>query len=116
MRAMDVLDLGRYCGALLLVAALLGFAWLAARKYGGAGGSSSFAGLAGFLTPNTTRRLAVVETMTMGPRHKLYLLRRDGVEHLIAVGPDGTTLIENGIAAPAVAPHPMAMTTQESVT
>jgi flagellar protein FliO/FliZ len=112
---MDVLDLGRYCGALLLVAALLGFAWLAARKYGGAGGSSSFAGLAGFLTPNTQRRLSVVETMTMGPRHKLYLLRRDGVEHLIVIGPDGASVVENGIPAPLSVPQPTTMTAQESV-
>src|ERR1700761_3705996 len=109
---MDVLDLGRYFGALLLVAALLGFAWLAARKYGGAG----FGGLSGFMTPNTQRRLAVVETMMMGPRHKLYLLRRDGVEHLIVVGPDGTTLVENGIIAPQSAPqHAAAAPLQESV-
>ena len=107
---MDVLDLGRYFGALLLVAALLGFAWLAARKYGSAG----FAGLSGFIAPKIDRRLSVVETMMMGPRHKLYLLRRDGVEHLIVVGPDGTTLIENGIAVPAVQPAPIT-TLQESV-
>ncbi len=93
---MDVLDLGRYFGALLLVGALLGFAWLAARKHGG----SAFAGLSGFIAPKTDRRLAVVETMMMGPRHKLYLLRRDGVEHLIVVGPDGASVVENGIAAP----------------
>lgn len=109
---MDVLDLGRYCGALLLVAALLGFAWLAARKYGGAG-SSGFSGLAGFIKPNVSRRLAVVETMMMGPRHKLYLLRRDGVEHLIVVGPDGTSVVENGITPPAA---PLSsLSTQESV-
>jgi flagellar protein FliO/FliZ len=106
---MDVLDLGRYFGALLLVAALLGFAWLAARKYGGAG----FGGIAGFLTPNTERRLSVVETMMMGPGHKLYLLRRDGVEHLIVVGPEGTSVVENGITAPA-APH-TSLTAQESL-
>jgi flagellar protein FliO/FliZ len=111
MRAMDVLDLGRYFGALLLVGALLGFAWLAARKVGGAG----FSGLPAFLTANTERRLSVVETMMMGPRHKLYLLRRDGVEHLILVGPDGTTLIENGIAAPQTAPQPAMTALQESV-
>jgi flagellar protein FliO/FliZ len=93
---MDVIDLGRYFGALLLVAALLGLAWLAARKYGGTG----FPGLAGFMAPSTQRRLAVVETMMMGPRHKLFLLRRDGVEHLIVVGPEGTSVVENGIIAP----------------
>jgi flagellar protein FliO/FliZ len=106
---MDVLDLGRYFGALLLVAALLGFAWLAARKYGGTG----FGGLAGFMSPNTQRRLSIVETMMMGSRHKLYLLRRDGVEHLIVVGPDGTTLVENGIPAPITNHAPMMA--QESV-
>ena|ERR1700761_4329514 len=114
MRAMDVLDLGRYFGALLLVAALLGFAWLAARKYGGAGGSG-FTGIANFMKPNAARRLSVVETMMMGPRHKLYLLRRDGVEHLIVVGPDGTSVVENGIVAPAAVAQPMTMTAQESV-
>ncbi len=93
---MDVIDLGRYFGALLLVAALLGFAWLAARKYGGTG----LPRLGGFMAPNTSRRLSVVETMMMGPRHKAYLLRRDGVEHLIVVGPEGTSVVENGILAP----------------
>ena len=102
---MDVIDLGRYFGALLLVGALLGFAWLAARKYGNAGGASTFNGLASFMAPKTDRRLSVVETMMMGPRHKLYLLRRDGVEHLIVVGPDGASVVENGIAAPASVSH-----------
>jgi flagellar protein FliO/FliZ len=112
---MDVLDLGRYCGALLLVAALLGFAWLAARKYGGAGGAS-FTGLAGFMKPNVERRLSVVETMMMGPRHKAYLLRRDGVEHLIVVGPEGASVVENGIVAPTSASVSHApMMTQESM-
>ena len=99
---MDVIDLGRYFGALLLVAALLGFAWLIARKYGSTGfnGIGSFAN---FMHAKTQRRLSIVETMMMGPRHKLYLLRRDGVEHLIVVGPDGTSVVENGIAAPIVA-------------
>ncbi|HEY5339325.1 MAG TPA: flagellar biosynthetic protein FliO [Rhizomicrobium sp.] len=107
---MDVLDLGRYFGALLLVAALLGFAWLAARKYGGKG----LGGFAGFMTPNAQRRLSVVETLMMGPRHKLYLLRRDGVEHLIVVGPDGASVVENGIAAQTRAAEHMPMMAQES--
>jgi flagellar protein FliO/FliZ len=109
---MDVLDLGRYCGALLLVAALLGFAWITARKYGGTG----FPGIASFMAPNTQKRLSVVETMMMGPRHKLFLLRRDGVEHLIVVGPEGTSVVENGIIAPQTAAQHLAITTlQESV-
>jgi flagellar protein FliO/FliZ len=109
---MDVLDLGRYCGALLLVAALLGFAWLAARKYGNGKG---FSGFGGFLSSNTARRLSVVETLMMGPKHKLFLLRRDGVEHLIVVGPDGASVVENGIAAPAQLPLHAPMMAQESM-
>jgi hypothetical protein len=35
----------------------------------------------------------------IGPRHKLFLLRRDGVEHLLLVGPNGASVVENGIPA-----------------
>jgi flagellar protein FliO/FliZ len=35
-------------------------------------------------------------------RHKIYLLRRDDREHLVLVGPEGASVVENGIAAPAV--------------
>jgi flagellar protein FliO/FliZ len=111
---MDVIDLGRYFGALLLVGALLGFAWLAARKYGN-GAAGGFNGLAGFMAPKMDRRLSVVETMMMGPRHKAYLLRRDGVEHLVVIGPDGARVIENGIPAAAIVAAPTShLMTQES--
>jgi flagellar protein FliO/FliZ len=92
---MDVIDFGRYFAALLLVAALLGFAWLAARKQG-------FSGLARFIPAQADRRLSVVETMMMGPKHRLYLLRRDGTEHLVVIGPQGADVIEAGIPATAV--------------
>ena len=88
---MDVIDLARYLGALLLVLALVGFAALAARRYG----------LAGFVQGSASRRLSVVETLMIGTKHKLVLIRRDGMEHLVLIGPDGADLIENGI--PAVA-------------
>ena len=69
---MDVLDLGRYFGALILVMGLLGFAWLAARKYG----------VPGVMQGTSQKRLSVVETLMIGPRHKVYLLRRDGTDGL----------------------------------
>jgi flagellar protein FliO/FliZ len=93
---MDVLDLGRYFGALLLVLGLLGFAWLAARRYG----------LQGIIQGGVQKRLGVVETLTVGPRHKLYLLRRDGTEHLVMVGPQGMSVVENGIPAPVLQSEP----------
>jgi flagellar protein FliO/FliZ len=75
MRRMDVLDLGRYFASLLLVGGLLGGAWLAARRFG----------VPGLVGGGAQKRLSVVETLMIGPRHKLFLLRRDGVEHLLLV-------------------------------
>ena len=64
---MDVIDFGRYFAALLFVGALLGFAWLAARRYG----------LGGIIQPSAAKRLAVVESLMIAPKHKLVIVRRD---------------------------------------
>src|ERR1700761_3374704 len=77
----------RYVGALFLVLALIGAAGLAARRWG---------------VPGVTRavdhkRLAVVETLMIGPRQRLFIVRRDDVEHLIFSSPDGSCLVENNI-------------------
>jgi flagellar protein FliO/FliZ len=93
---MDVIDFARYFGALVLVLALVGFAALAAKRYG-------IAGLTSLTKSASTRRLSVVETMMVGPRHKLYLFKRDGVEHLVLIGPQGANVVESGVAAPAMA-------------
>jgi flagellar protein FliO/FliZ len=94
MRRMDLIDFARYFSALILVLSLLGFAALAARKYG----------LPGITKGTAQKRLSVVETLMVGPRHKLFLFKRDGVEHLVLMGPQGASVIENGIAAPAPTP------------
>jgi flagellar protein FliO/FliZ len=47
------------------------------------------------------RRLGVSEVQMLGPRHKLMLIRRDDVEHLVIVGPTGETVVESGIKPPA---------------
>jgi flagellar protein FliO/FliZ len=86
---MDLMDFARYLGALLLVLGLVGGAGLAARRFG----------LGSFVKPLSTRRLAIVETLTVGPRQRLLIIRRDGVEHLVFCGPDGTSVIESGIPA-----------------
>jgi flagellar protein FliO/FliZ len=87
--AMEFLDLLRYFGALLLVLAMVGGAGLLARRFG-VPGVTKAAGI---------KRLAVVETLMVGPRQRLLILRRDNVEHLILSGPEGATVIENGIAS-----------------
>ena len=75
----------RYVGALLLVLALIGAAGVAARKWGVPGVTRSV----------EQKRLAVIETLMMGPRQRLFIVRRDNAEHLIFAGPEGACLIEN---------------------
>ncbi|HSM96359.1 MAG TPA: flagellar biosynthetic protein FliO [Rhizomicrobium sp.] len=101
---MDVLDLGRYFASLLLVGGLLGGAWLMARRYG----------VSGFMPGSAQKRLAVVETLMIDARHKAFLLRRDGIEHLLVIGPNGTSVVENGIPTQLAQPHSESMTIAES--
>ena len=75
----------RYVGALLLVLALIGAAGVAARKWG----------VPGVTRAVEQKRLAVVETLLMGPRQRLFIVRRDNAEHLIFAGPEGACLVEN---------------------
>ena len=81
------IELLRYVGALFLVLALIGGAGLAARKWGVPGVTKAI----------DHKRLAVVETLMIGPRQKLFIVRRDNVEHLIFASPDGACLVESGI-------------------
>ena len=81
----------RYIGALLLVLALIGAAGIAARKWG----------VPGVTKAVDHKRLAVIETLMIGPRQKLLIVRRDDVEHLIFTSPDGSCLVENNIPPPA---------------
>jgi flagellar protein FliO/FliZ len=95
---MELVDIGRYLAALLMVLALVGFAGLAVRRFG----------MPGIVKPHGMRRLQIVETLMIGPRQRLYILRRDNVEHLVLSGPEGSTIVESGIAAPAPAIEPAA--------
>jgi flagellar protein FliO/FliZ len=104
MLRMDVLDLGRYFASLLLVGGLLGGAWLAARRFG----------VPGIVSRVAHKRLSVVETLMIGPRHKLFLLRRDGIEHLLLVSPQGASVVENGIPAQILREQQQPMITAES--
>lgn len=46
------------------------------------------------------RRLRTVESANIDGRHRLVLVRRDAVEHLVLVGPTASQVIETGIPAP----------------
>lgn len=86
---MEFIDVLRYFGALLLVLGMVGGAGLLARRFGVPGVTKSA----------TEKRLAVVETLMVGPRQRLFIVRRDNVEHLVFSTPDGASVIESGIAA-----------------
>jgi flagellar protein FliO/FliZ len=101
---MDLIDFGRYLGALLLVLGLLGAAALGTRRFG----------LPGIVKGTSTRRLALVETLMVGPRHKLFLLRRDGLEHLVLMGPQGASVVETGISAPLATTQAIASRTVDT--
>jgi flagellar protein FliO/FliZ len=86
-----VLEISRYVAALLLVLALIGVAGLVARKWG----------VPGVTRAAADKRLAIVETLMIGPRQKLFIIRRDNVEHLVFSSPDGACLVESGILSTA---------------
>jgi flagellar protein FliO/FliZ len=88
----DILDYLRFLGALAFVLGLLvGCAWLL-RRYG------HKLGALGIVTPQAARtRLGIVETIGLGPRQRLAIIRRDDVEHLLLLGPDGAHVVESGI-------------------
>src|SRR5579864_8133113 len=86
---MEFIDLLRYFGALLLVLAMVGGAGLLARRFG----------VPGLTRAANEKRLAIVETLMVGPRQRLFIVRRDNVEHLVLSGPDGASIVESGIPA-----------------
>ncbi len=55
-------------------------------------------GISGSAVAGKGKRLGIVETSFLGPKHRLILIRRDDVEHLVLIGPNSNTLVESGIA------------------
>lgn len=89
---MDGETIFRFLAALVFVLALIALiAWLARRL--GLGGT--IAGRTG-----AARRLRVAEVAAIDAKHRLVLVRRDDVEHLLLLGPGTGTLVEAGIPMP----------------
>ena len=89
---MDALDYPRFLGALAATLGLLLLAAWALRKYGHRLGALGLQGVA-----QKDRRLEIVETLSVGPRQRIVIIRRDDREHLVALSPDRATIIESGI-------------------
>ena len=100
---MDAVNLVRYMVALLFVAALAGVALLIKRYSANPGSFKSGLNLklGKWDFASAEKRLAIVETLMIGPKQRLFIVRRDNVEHLILSGPEGSSVIEANIAAVA---------------
>jgi len=84
---MEIQNLAIYAGAVLaLVLVLIIVALIARSLSGGARGRNG-------------HRLAVSEYHDIDKIRRLVLIRRDGVEHLLMIGPNQDLLIERGIGA-----------------
>lgn len=96
---MDGLDILRFVLALTFVLGLIALlAWFARRG--------------GWLAPlrpaGGIRRLQVLESAVIDQRHKLVLVRQDGAEHLLLLGPGSPLVVESsrGRALPDLVAKP----------
>jgi flagellar protein FliO/FliZ len=101
---MDILSMMRTFGALGLVLGMLAGALWMVRRYD--------IKLPGRISGTGRRRVELVERLAVDAKRSVALIRRDGCEHLILIGPEGHMTLETGIAAPepvaAPAPAPAA--------
>ena len=99
---MDLFNLLQYATALLLVLALAVVALLV-RRFGNNpqafkdGLKRTSWGKWDFKAPE--KRLAVVETLMLGPKQRLLIIRRDNVEHLVMMTADSSCVVETNIPA-----------------
>lgn len=89
---MDILSMLRTIGALGLVLGMLGGALWIVRRYD--------VKLPGRISSGGRRRVELVERLMVDGKRSVALIRRDGCEHLILIGPEGHATIETGIVAP----------------
>lgn len=87
---LDGLMFGRLIAVLGLVVGLILLAGWVLKRFGGGG----------IRARQGSRRLAVVEVRPLDPQHKLVLVARDGVEHLILLAASHSVVVETGIAPP----------------
>lgn len=93
---MDILSMLRTLGALGVVLGMLAGALWFVRRYD--------LKLPGRVSATRRKRVELVERLAVDGKRSIALIRRDGCEHLILIGPEGHATIETGIVAPVPAP------------
>lgn len=90
----------RTIGALGVVLGMLAGALWAVRRYD--------IKLPGRVSGSARKRVELVERLAVDAKRSVALIRRDGCEHLILIGPEGHMTLETGIVAPqpVAAPAP----------
>jgi flagellar protein FliO/FliZ len=73
-------------------------------------------GIGGHAMTGKGRRLGVIETAFLGPKHRLVLVRRDAVEHLVLIGPTYASVVETGIGGATPPESFRAMVSKEAAT
>ncbi len=86
---METPEILRFLMALVFVISLMGALWVILKKLGMNGGFT--------LQQGKKRRLQIVEILPIDVKHKAVLLRRDDKDHLVILGPNGETVIEQSI-------------------
>jgi flagellar protein FliO/FliZ len=103
---MDLFNFFQYATALILVLALAAAALLV-KRYGNnpaafRDGLKGKLGNWNFTAPE--RRLAIVESLMVGPKQRVMIIRRDNIEHVVFATAEGATVIESNIQAKAPTP------------
>jgi flagellar biogenesis protein FliO len=89
---MDILSMIRTVGALGVVLGMLAGALWVVRRYD--------IKLPGRVSGSSRKRVELVERLAVDAKRSVALIRRDGCEHLILIGPEGHVTLETGIVAP----------------
>lgn len=92
-------DLFRLIIALLLVLGMMGGLSFVLKKLGLAHPIK--------IQSSDKRRLTITESLPLDARRRAVLIRRDDVEHLVILNPNGETLIESGIKIQPVDSSPI---------
>ncbi len=86
----------KFVFALLFVLGLIGGFAIIAKRAG--------LGNRGPIVRGKSKRLSIVETMSLDPKRRVVLIRRDDAEFLVLLGTNGEQIIESGLETEIVEP------------